>query len=120
MNTASLLLKTDHTGEALYATRAYWPGDRVLRFDQLAWRPLRDRYTVQHPHGGHIFHPVLAKVSHACEPNCRVSFPDRALFAIRPILPGEPITFDYRSTESRLSHPFQCLCGSSRCRGWIA
>ena len=120
MSTAHLLLRKDLTGEALYATRAYWPEDEVLRFDRLVWRPVRDRYTVQHPSGGHIFHPTLAKVSHACEPNCRVSFRERALVAVTPILPGEAITFDYQSTESRLSHPFQCLCGSPRCRGWIA
>jgi tyrocidine synthetase-3 len=120
MSTTPLLLKRDATGEALYSTRAYWPEDLVLRFDRLTWRPMRDRYTVQHPAGGHIFHPILAKVSHACEPNCRVSLRERALFAVRPILPGEAITFDYQTTESRLSHPFQCVCRSPRCRGWIA
>lgn len=120
MSAISLLLRTDDTGEALYAARAYWPADVVLKFDRLTWRPNRDRYTVQHPGGGHIFHPDLAKVTHGCEPNCRVSFLDRALIATRAILPGEPITFDYKTTESRLSHPFQCLCGSPHCRGWIS
>ena len=120
MSPASLLFKRDPTGQSLYAARCYRPGEPVLRFDHISWRPARDRYTVQHPGGGHIFHPVLAKVAHACDPNCRVSFRDRALVAIKDILPGQAITFDYKTTESRLSYPFQCLCGSSLCRGWIA
>jgi hypothetical protein len=114
-----LILKKDRTGEGLYAGRNYHPGEMVLEFRQVDWRPERDRYTVEHPFGGHLFDPVLAKTTHSCEPNCRVSFPDRALITVRFIPSGEPITFDYRTTERRLSHPFDCLCGSSRCRGRI-
>jgi hypothetical protein len=111
---AALMLKKDHTGEGLYAARTYRPGDIVVEFEQVEWRSERDRYTVEHPFGGHLFHPVLAKTAHSCEPNCRVSFRDRALVAIKPIIAGGQISFDYRSTEHQISHPFDCLCGSRR------
>jgi hypothetical protein len=111
-----LMLRKDLTGEALYAGRAYRPGEAVLEFEGIAWRSARDRHTVEHPFGGHVFHPVLAKTSHSCEPNRRVSFPDRALIAVRPIASGEPVTFDYKTTERRISFPFDCLCGSPNCR----
>ena len=100
---AALMLKKDHTGEGLYAARTYRPGDIVVEFEQVEWRSERD-----------LFHPVLAKTAHSCEPNCRVSFRDRALVAIKPIIAGGQISFDYRSTEHQISHPFDCLCGSRR------
>jgi hypothetical protein len=117
---AKPMLKIDATGEALYAARVYRPGDIVVDFVEVEWRPSRDRHTVQHPSGRHLFHPVLAKVSHSCDPNCSLAVAGRILLARRPIATGEAISFDYQTTESRFAHPFQCLCGSSRCRGWIA
>jgi len=116
---SALIVKKDRTGEGLYAGRTYRSGEAVVEFEQVGWRSQRDRYTVEHPFGGHLFHPVLAKTGHSCEPNCRVSFPDRALLAARSIAAGEPITFDYLTTEHRISYPFNCLCGSRRCRGRI-
>jgi hypothetical protein len=116
---ATLFVKKDPTGEALYATRAYRPGEVVFEFEEVEWRPQRDRHTVQHPTGVHMFHPVLAKTAHSCEPNCCINFASRSMTAILPIEPGEAITFDYETTESWFSHPFWCLCGSRRCRGRI-
>jgi hypothetical protein len=116
---AALMLRQDATGEALYAARAYRPGDIVLDFAEVEWRPARDRYTVQHSSGAHLFHPVLAKVSHGCDPNCRIEASGRILVAARPIASGEPIAFDYQTTETRFAYPFRCLCGASRCRGRI-
>ena len=106
-------------GDAVYAAQAYAPGDVVFLFGDVEWRPRRDSDTVEHPGGGHIFHPVLAKASHSCEPNCRIELEDRAMIAIRAIEPGEAITYDYETTETWFSHPFWCLCGSRRCRGRI-
>jgi hypothetical protein len=116
---AALTLRQDATGEALYATKSYRPGDIVLDFAEVEWRSVRDRYTVQHPSGAHLFHPVLAKVSHSCDPNCRLEVPGRILVTARAIASGEPITFDYQTTETRFAYPFRCLCGASCCRGRI-
>ena len=115
----TLMLKKDHTGERLYAARRFRPGDVVLSFDQIEWRPQRDRHTIEHPFGGHLFHPALAKVAHSCDPNCRISFGNRVLLAIRSIAATEPVTIDYLTTERAISHPFDCRCGSPRCRGRI-
>ncbi len=116
---AALMLRKAATGEALYAAKAYRPGDVVLDFAEVEWRPARDRDTVQHPSGAHFFHPILAKASHSCDPNCRVEVAGRILVATRPIASGEPIAFDYQTTETRFAHPFRCLCGASQCRGRI-
>jgi hypothetical protein len=118
-NMLALIVKKDATGVALYAAKTYRPGDIVIDFAEVEWRPRRDRYTVQHPSGAHLYHPILGKVSHSCEPNCSIVLTGRVLVAARPIGIGEAITFDYQMTESRFAYPFRCLCGSSRCRGRI-
>jgi hypothetical protein len=99
--------------------RAFRLGDVVFRFDEFERRQQRDRDTVQHPRGGHVYHPLLARTAHSCEPNCCISFPTSAMVAIRPIEAGEAITYDYETTEAWFSHPFWCRCGSRRCRGRI-
>jgi len=109
----------DEGGEELHAARAYRPGDVVFRFEEAEWRAQRDRDTVQHLNGGHVFHPILARTAHSCEPNCCISFPATAMVAIRAIAAGEAITYDYETTETWFSHPFWCRCGSRRCRGRI-
>ncbi|MGZ6038822.1 MAG: SET domain-containing protein-lysine N-methyltransferase [Phenylobacterium sp.] len=112
----ALTIRRDAIGEALYAAHPYLSGDIVLDFAEVEWRPQRDRHTVQHPSGCHLFHPVLATVSHSCDPNCRIQPQGRILVALRPIAAGEPITFDYLTTESRFARPFQCQCGAPNCR----
>lgn len=39
--------------------------------------------------------------------------------ALRDIAPGEEITFNYLTTESGMAVPFNCICGSSNCFGFI-
>lgn len=114
-----LVIKPDATGAAVYAARPYRPCDIVIDFREVDWRLRRDRYTVQHPSGAHIYHPILAKVSHSCAPNCSIVLTGRVLVAARFIAIGEAITFDYQTTESEFAHPFRCLCASSQCRGRI-
>jgi hypothetical protein len=117
--TSPSLAKDDTASETVYAARAYRPGDVVFRFDDVEWRSQRDRDTVQHPSGGHVFNFMLARTGHSCEPNCCISFPTSSMVAVRPIEAGEAITCDYEATERWFSHPFWCQCGSRRCRGRI-
>ncbi len=114
-----LFLKEDATGQALYAARTYRPGEIVVDFVEVDWRPKRDRYTVEHPSGLHLHHPVLASVSHSCDPNCQIDLNGRVLVALKTIAAGEAISFDYQTTERRFAYPFDCLCGFSGCRGRI-
>ena len=113
------IVKEDQTGRGLYVTQNYAVGDVVLEFRPVGWRSKRGKHTLQHPSGRHMYDPVLAMAPHSCEPNCRVSFDPDALIAIRAIASGDAITFDYQTTESVITHPFTCICGSPRCRGWI-
>lgn len=59
-------------------------------------------------------------INHSCEPNSEMVNEDDELwlYAMREILPGEEITFDYGyEIEHFLDHP--CRCGTDSCVGYI-
>ena len=54
-------------------------------------------------------------LNHSCDPNAGI-LDDRVLIALRPIVPGEEIRFDY-STAIRQDHwTMECRCGEYLCR----
>ena len=110
------------------ATKVFEPGHVILRLvGDVVERP--SRYSVQIGPGRHIEPParvVLAGslashrwrfLNHSCAPNA--AFDDLTLIALRRIEPTEPITFDYDTTEHDMASPFECSCGSERCRGVV-
>lgn len=56
-------------------------------------------------------------LNHSCEPNA--AFQGRTFVALRPIAVGEPVTYDYNTTELDMAVPFDCRCGRERCLGRI-
>jgi len=56
-------------------------------------------------------------LNHSCDPNAAVR--ERQLIAVRPIHPGEDLTFNYNTTEYDMASPFACHCGSLFCAGQI-
>ena len=58
-----------------------------------------------------------APQNHSCDPNTR--FDGLNTIAIRTINIGEELTFDYATFLDREMEPFECRCGSPKCRGLI-
>ncbi|KAJ0396929.1 hypothetical protein ATCC90586_003251 [Pythium insidiosum] len=64
-------------------------------------------------------------INHSCEPNCGVEKWDVdgeercGIFALRDIMPGEELSFDYKFESFSRLEITQCLCGSPNCRGLI-
>lgn len=58
-------------------------------------------------------------VNHCCEPNSGLSG-QIALVAMRDILPGEEITYDYAMSDGSSYDEFPCGCGSLECRGRVS
>lgn len=60
--------------------------------------------------------------NHSCDPNSAIRGRSQ-LFAIKDILPGEEITYDYSSVVGPNITPdmwtMRCKCGSEKCRGTI-
>jgi len=59
--------------------------------------------------------------NHCCEPNAGFGNSPVTLVAMRDIMPGEEIRFDYAMSECVENLPgncdWDCLCGSDKCRG---
>ncbi len=87
------------------------------KFDSLApdvanWIGI-DKDTWVNPQDG--FSTVL---NHSCNPN--VGIKGRVTFvALRDILAGEELTFDYSITEDDVYWKFKCHCGAKNCRGTV-
>jgi hypothetical protein len=56
--------------------------------------------------------------NHGCDPNAGVRKRSE-LFALRDILPGEEITYDFSATIAPTLWKMSCHCGSKNCRGTI-
>lgn len=88
------------------------------------------KYTIQLSRHRHLNFPTIRKtnddldycwqyLNHCCEPNGYMNTVDLTFRALREIAPGEEISFNYLSTESEMAEPFNCICGSSNCFGYI-
>jgi SET domain-containing protein len=124
---------TDDKGRAVYADEAIPAGADVLAFKgevlhrsdvPSPLRPEEDHYIQI---GRSLYLGPSGEmddlVNHSCDPNCwvRIQGIRAVLVALRPIAPGEEITYDYAttSTEEPQNWTLTCLCGSPQCRGKV-
>ena len=63
--------------------------------------------------------PEPLGLNHHCSPNGYICFEDLTYRALRDISKGEELSFHYCTTEYEMANPFDCLCGSPVCLGWI-
>jgi SET domain len=88
------------------------------------------KYTIQLGSNEHLTFPAIRRknddldycwqyLNHCCEPNGYVDVDERTFRALRNIEQGEEITFNYLATETVMADPFNCICGSPRCFGFI-
>jgi hypothetical protein len=79
--------------------------------------------TVQTGRDEHIeLNSDLLYCNHSCTPSLEF---DMARLEVRvargrPLHVGDGLTFWYPSTEWDMAQPFECHCGTSACKGWIA
>ena len=76
----------------------------------------RSRYTIEQ-NGKHYVDGYVMYMNHSCNPNCKIE--NKVITAVRDIRANEQLTFDYHTTESIISSPFECGCGYEKCRGKI-
>ena len=58
-------------------------------------------------------------INHSCDPNAGLSGAI-GLVALRPILPGDEVCYDYAMTDSHPDLGFECRCGAANCRGKVS
>ena len=88
------------------------------------------KYTIQLGHRRHLNFPKTRRpnddldycwqfLNHNCEANGYMNTTELTFRASRDIARGEEITFNYLTTESEMAVPFNCICGSPDCFGYI-
>jgi SET domain-containing protein len=128
-------------GKGVYAIRPLKAGDKVLEYrgEIITWQEALDRHPHDPEQPNHTFyfhlddgHVIDGKhkgnsakwINHSCEPNLEAEqVGDRVfLHALRDIMPGEELFFDYglvidgRITP-KLKKDYACWCGTPSCRG---
>ena len=110
-------------GRGVFAAQPFQPGQRILAFEgPVLARPemlalgLDGAYALQVGSGEFLdLLPPGRYLNHSCDPNAGI-MDDRVLIALRAIVPGEEIRFDY-STAMREDHwTMECRCGEYLCR----
>jgi hypothetical protein len=79
------------------------------------------KYTIQLDEHRHVLTHTSAwqYMNHACQLNVRIDVKRREMIALRDIVAGEELTFNYNTTEWDMASPFDCACGAPHCAGTI-
>ena len=99
-----------------------WSG-RIVNYEQLLELPPElQTHSIQVEEG--LYFSSLGPdepadyINHSCDPNAGI-IGHLTLFAMRDIMPGEEVCFDYAMCDGTPYDEFECMCGSPMCRGWV-
>jgi hypothetical protein len=128
-------------GYGVFALRRIRKGTTIIEYlgDRVTHDQANARYEHKDPKDGHTFlFTVDAKtvidagvngnearfVNHGCDPNCQTVNSERRIFieAVRTILPGEELAYDYQiqrddDDPADIDLIFACRCAARNCRG---
>lgn len=93
-------------------------GETILELPKMA-QSNPDIYSIEIAPGVHLdcSEHYIGATNHSCDPNAAIR--GNRLVAWSCIAAGDEICIDYKRTESKLAAPFDCKCGSKKCRGRI-
>jgi SET domain-containing protein len=128
-------------GKGVFALRRIAKGARVIEYlgERVSHAEADRRYETKDATDNHTFLFIVDRrtvidagvdgnearfVNHGCEPNCESVVEDARVFieTVRPIEPGEELTYDYQIQRDADDPPnvdevFACRCGAAKCRG---
>ncbi len=122
-NTKVEIRKTTHHGKGIFAIDMIKKGEVIAAFDgrvyssrSTKWNEDLYNHCIQFEEKKWRDSTGIARlINHSCEPNCGI----QNLFqivAMRNILLGEEITWDYEMTEDHPYWRMACSCGTGSCR----
>lgn len=127
MLSPKVIVRDSRFGKGLFAGQQFTKDELVLRFDgpALHWHPGLPEWpedlanhAVQCGAAEWVNPQDNARlINHSCEPNCGVRGL-LTLVAMRDIVAGEELMFDYAMTENG-PWRLKCACGNPNCRGII-
>jgi uncharacterized protein len=110
-------------GFGVFAARRFGRGETVIVGKAIVSPTERTRISVQLDWGRHVEMDAPATLlNHSCAPSLGVRENQWSAYdfvALRDILAGEELAFDYAMTEHSLVAPLPCWCGSAACQGEI-
>jgi hypothetical protein len=73
----------------------------------------------RHDIDGSVRRNIARFANHSCDPNCESDVIRGRIWiiAMKDILPGEEVTYDYNFDFD--DEPVRCRCGAAKCRGFI-
>jgi len=84
------------------------------------YRAITDKYAYVDAAGMHVLCWDFARYfNHSCDPSCLGGTSEFEV-AIRDLHAGDELTDDYATLNLESPEPFECRCGSPRCRGTIS
>ena len=115
--------KTQKCGKGVFATADIHKGEVIAEFDGPIYEESHEPWTDdlrQHvmqcgPKRWRDSNGIARLINHSCEPNCGIKRLFRVV-AMRDIVKGEEITWDYEMTERSSWWRMKCRCGSAGCR----
>lgn len=118
---AEVRKKPENGQNMLVSLKAFSPGDVFHKFSAGAILHTPTYLTVQTGTGEHItLQPeILQYINHSCKPNVFFDTTAMQIMVLRPLEPGDEITFFYPSTEWDMQQTFNCTCGEDCCIGEI-
>ena len=114
--------KDDVSGHhSLFSIAGFQPGDIICDFGASAILQTPSYLTVQIGDNEHIcLQPsYLQYINHSCSPNMFFDTATYKVVCLREVKPGDELCYFYPSTEWEMAQPFQCVCGSANCLGYI-
>lgn len=135
--------ETDKKGYGLLATNDIQQGTFIVEFvgEVIRKEQYRTRSQQVYQNSEHVYAMTLERnyvidahrmgnlsrfINHSCDPNSEIqkwtvdSLPRLCVVAIKDILAGEEVTFDYKFHSFDQSRADECKCGSELCRGVIS
>jgi hypothetical protein len=100
---------------------SFQPDEIVCDFGASAIVLTPSYLTVQLNSDEHIYlqPSFLQYINHSCSPNVFFDTHHFKLVCLEIIKEGDELCYFYPSTEWEMSQPFQCVCGSENCLGYI-
>jgi SET domain len=114
---ANVLLNNSSNQKSLHASVSFSPGDIISTFGAGVTQTYATYLTVQTGADRHItlMPEFLQYINHSCVPNVFFNTTTMQLVCLRPLQPGDELTFFYPSTEWEMAQPFVCNCGNREC-----
>lgn len=110
-------IKRTHNQKGLFANKTIQKGSIIINFKgEISDQP--HRLSIQIGDNKHIYghdYETQYLMNHHCSPNAYINTETLQFIALKDIKKEEELTFNYNSTELKISHPFKCWCDSNNC-----